>query len=150
MPDDPLAPQNPPPNDAPLFTPLGTPPPAGATSTGLAPNVAAGIAVLFTFVSGIVFLVIEKRSQYVRFWAMQATIYGLIWLAVRIVLEILGHLVSSFDTLIFLAHVWDLFLIAYVIGLVIMLYFAFTGKEWEFPGLGKIAREQLVKFPPEP
>lgn len=123
----------------------------GPTSTGMAPNVAAGVAVVFTFISGIVFLVIEKRSQYVRFWAMQATIYGFIWLAVRILLEIFSHLFNtSYDMLILLLHVWQLFNLLYFVGWVIMLYFAFTGKEWEMPVLGKLARQQLVKFPPKP
>lgn len=123
----------------------------GPTSTGMAPNVAAGVAVLFTFVSGIVFLVIEKRSQYVRFWAMQATIYGLIWLAVRIVFAVFVSLFSSsLDMLILLAHIWQIFNLLYLVGLIIMLYFAFTGKEWEMPVLGKFARQQLVKFPPKP
>ncbi len=143
MPEDPLVPSTPPP------PPGGPPAASGPTSTGMAPNTAAGIAVLFTFVSGIIFLVIEKRSSYVRFWAMQATIYGLIWVAIRIVLEIFTFLVrSSLDLLLLLYHVWQLFNLVFLIGLVIMLYYAFTGKEWEMPVLGKFARQQLTRFPP--
>ena len=150
MPDDPLLPIHPPAPPKPS-TPITTGPPFpdAPTTTGLTPNVAAGIAVLFTFVSGIIFLVIEKRSLYVRFWAMQATIYGLIWVVARLALGILAVLFSFSVTLLaLLYHVWQLCNLVFFIGLVIMLYYAFTGKEWELPFVGKVARQQLAKFLP--
>ena len=42
----------------------------------MTPNVAAGLAALFPLIGGIIFLVLEKRSQFVRFWAMQSVVVG--------------------------------------------------------------------------
>lgn len=42
------------------------------SSTGLAPNVAALLCYLFMFLSGAVFYVVEKQSDFVRFHAVQS------------------------------------------------------------------------------
>jgi uncharacterized membrane protein len=148
MPDDPLP-------------PVGTPdqnPPAAET-TGLAPNIAAGIACLFTIVGGIVFLVLEKKDKFVRFWAMQSLFLGGLALAVSIVTKV--------ATLVFHFIPWVGTLLIVVIGLanlvfgigwfvlyVISAVKAFSGQEWEIPYLGKLARKQLAQtdgptMPPE-
>src|ERR1043165_9278251 len=63
---------------------------------GLKPPVAAGIAVIFTIISGIIFLVLEKRNKFVRFWSMQAVLLGAAAFGLAIVFMaaglILGHL----------------------------------------------------------
>src|SRR5260221_46937 len=76
-----------------------TPPPVTSTApsttqpasggTGLAPNVAAGLAAFFSLIGSIVFLVLEKKDQYVRFWAMQSVIFGGACVAFEIVVMIL-------------------------------------------------------------
>ncbi len=143
----------PPPVDStsalPASTDLLTPPPTGLTDSGLTPNVAAGLAVLLTIVSGVVFLFLEKRNQFVRFWAMQAIFFG----AASLVFVIVSSVISAV-----LAHVlWLLYvlwaLVALVVNLaflavwIVMLVKAFGGKEWEVPYIGKLARQQLVARP---
>ena len=44
----------------------------GKSSTGIQPNVAALLAYLVGFVSGLVFFLIEKENKFVRFHAMQS------------------------------------------------------------------------------
>ena len=44
----------------------------GKSSTGIQPNIAALLAYLVGFVSGIVFFLIEKENKFVRFHAMQS------------------------------------------------------------------------------
>jgi len=51
------------------------------SSTGLDENVAGFFCYLLGFVTGIVFLVVEKKSSYVKFHARQSTITFLILLA---------------------------------------------------------------------
>ncbi len=46
----------------------------GKSSTGLKPNVAALLCYVAGFVSGIVFIVIEKENKFVRFHALQSII----------------------------------------------------------------------------
>jgi uncharacterized membrane protein len=50
------------------------------SSTGLDENVAGFLCYLFVFITGIVFLVVEKKSSFVKFHAMQSTITFLILL----------------------------------------------------------------------
>ena len=119
------------------------------TTTGLAPNIAAGIAALTTLIGGIVFLAIEKRDPFVRFWAMQSIFFGAAWFAVMIVCSIVGSMLRG----IFwpLAVLWGLVTMVVYLGMlvlyVITLVKSFGGVEWEIPYLGKLARQQLAKMP---
>lgn len=122
------------------------------TTTGLTPNVAAGLAVLFPLIGGIIFLALEKRSQFVRFWAMQSVVVGG---------GLFVYNIASFVLGVIFGHVpvlgWILGLFLMLLGLVvwlggfiliiIMVVKAFSGVEWSVPVIGKFAREQLVKFP---
>ena len=147
---DPLLP-NTLPKVAPETAPPGFSPAAQPTLTdsGLMPNVAAGLAVLLTLITGILFLFLEKRNQFVRFWAMQAVFFGAAALVVGIISgvisAILGHIFWLFAVL------WGLFTLVINLGFlvvwVIMLTKAFGGKEWEVPYLGKLARQQLSTLP---
>ncbi len=47
------------------------------SSTGLDPIIAATLAYAFVFISGLFFAVFEKDSKYVRFHALQSTIFFL-------------------------------------------------------------------------
>jgi uncharacterized membrane protein len=50
------------------------------SSTGLDENVAGFLCYLFVFITGIVFLVVEKKSSFVKFHARQSTVTFLILL----------------------------------------------------------------------
>ena len=112
----------------------------GPETSGLPPNTAAGIAVLFSFISGIVFLVIEKKSAYVRFYAMQSTVFGVIAMVVFLVLGELARI--PYLGILFGLLSWVLVL-GCLILLIITLIKAFTGVEWEIPYIGKQARKFL-------
>ncbi len=120
-------------------------------TTGLTPNIAAGIATLFTIVGGIVFLVLEKKDRFVRFWAMQSVFLGGLALAVPIVVRI-ANLVFDFIPfagklmMVVLGLANLVFGIAWFIVYVICVVKAFSRQEWEIPLLGKLARKQLEKM----
>jgi uncharacterized membrane protein len=108
--------------------------PRGASSTGLDANVAAVLAYAFGAISGVVFLIIERKSAYVRFHAMQST---LTFLAVTVLLLALG----SFPVV-----GWLLAGGVYLVGLVlwaVLMFKAFTGERYRLPYLGEIAARQL-------
>lgn len=68
------------------------------SSTGLDENVAGLLCYLGVFVTGIIFLFLEKKSSFVRFHAMQSTVLFLIlWLGSMIIniIPIVGGLISS-------------------------------------------------------
>lgn len=142
---DPTVPSSPSPEPAPGSVSPATPPLPGSTGVGgLTPNVAAGLACAFGLISGIIFLVLEKKDQFVRFWAMQATIFGgavfAFWILLMILVKIpfLGVLIALASLIVYLG--------VFIVWL-LMVIKAFTGKEWEMPIIGKIARQQLAKMP---
>jgi uncharacterized membrane protein len=163
---DPTIPTSPLPEPAsgPAATPPIPPPPAPAQSTtapdapaappavagtGLAPNVAAALASFFLLFGGIVFLLVEKKDQFVRFYAMQSVFLGGLWVAVSIGVAIVYamlHGILFIGVLLGLVSIL-IRLVLFVIWLV-MVFKAFTNKEWEIPYLGKLAREQLAKMNP--
>ena len=105
----------------------------GKTSTGLAPNVAALLCYLGTFITGIIFLVLEKDNRFVRFHAMQSIItFGGIF-ALQI----------AFGILIFLAILIPVVGLIGLILWIILMIKAYQGEMFKLPVVGDIAEKQL-------
>jgi len=125
--------------------------PATQTSTGLTPNVGAGLACVFGIIGGIVFLLIEKKNQFIRFWSMQMVVVSVAFFVLSIALSILNALFGAlpmiggvFNFLFFL-----IFLVFYLgcFGLwLAMLIQAFSGKEWRMPYVAPYADRFLAKL----
>lgn len=109
------------------------------TSTGLAPNVAGALSYLFGIITGVIFFVLEKDNQFVRFHAMQSILVNATFIVLAIVLSIfsvipiLGWIVGLLGNMI-------LGIVAIILWLVLM-FKAFQGQEWEVPIIGKYARQ---------
>ena len=125
------------------------PPVANAqpVSSGLTSNVAAALAYVLGFITGIVFLVLEpyKHDRFVRFHAMQSILYSAAGLVFRIAWSILVNILMSFT-------VWT-GVVLVPIGLVIsltlfvfwlyLMYQAYNNREFRIPFLGAIAAKQV-------
>ena len=100
-------------------------------------NLMAAASYLLGFVTGIIFLLVEKESKFVRFHAMQSTIlFGGIFI-LNIVLgfvPLLGWLVGLI-----------LSFAAFVLWIVCM-WKAFQGEMFKVPYVGDIAEKQLSKM----
>lgn len=112
------------------------------TSLGLNENVEAFLAYLLGWLTGIVFLVLEKESEFVKFHAMQSTIAFIGFTVISIIfsfplqfIPILGILVALIDWLI-----WIVALITWIICLVK----AYKGERFKLPIVGNWA-ERAVK-----
>lgn len=99
----------------------------------LDPKIAGVLCYVLGFISGIAFLILEKKNQTVRFHAMQSTItFGLLFLA---------QLVVGWDLITWLLQM--------VIGLaalaawIFLMFKAFQGERFKLPILGGIAEERL-------
>jgi uncharacterized membrane protein len=103
--------------------------PAGG---GLAENVASGLSYVLTWLTGLIFFLIDKRPE-VRFHAMQSIAYGVIWTLVGVVGP---RLPGPLDLLFSL--VWVVFLI----GWVVLLIQGFQGKHFKLPVIGDFAEQQ--------
>ena len=105
------------------------------TSTGLDANLAAALSYLVGFITGIIFLLVEKENKFVRFHAMQSTLVFLGIVAVDILLQlvpILGALVVIFVVIPLSAILW-----------LLLMYKAYQGEEFKLPLVGQMAADRI-------
>ena len=120
-----------------------------ADGTGLAPNIAAAICAALPLIGGIIFLVLEKRNAFVRFWAMQSVIFGGLLAGVSVALQIASFILAHIPILgwLIILVLWFASMILWLGALVVWVLTiikAFSNVEWEIPVLGKLARKQLA------
>ncbi|MBP1993314.1 DUF4870 domain-containing protein [Paenibacillus eucommiae] len=103
------------------------------SSTGMDENIAGLLTYVFGLITGILFLVLEKDSKFVKFHAWQSIIVSAAIIVLNMILgfiPIIGWLVSLLIAP--LSFILWLFL----------LYQAYMGKRFKLPIIGKIAEEQ--------
>ncbi len=120
---------------------------ASSGSTGLPSNVAAAIACI-PLIGGIIFYILEKRDNFVRFYAMQSIIFGGAWILFSIVSNILFAIFGSIPAIggilvFFWAIIAALVHLAFLVIMIITIVKAFTGVRWDIPYVGPIARKQV-------
>lgn len=132
---------------------MQNPPPgiAGKSSTGLDENIAALLAYIFGWVSGLVFFLIEKDSKLVRFHAMQSILFNVcvlvlciaMWIVTFVLILIASQLADIMGTLVgLLATLFWLVLSALIlIALVMCLIRAYQGKFFKLPIIGNLAEK---------
>jgi len=116
-------------------------------ATGLSSNVAAALAYILGFITGILFLVLEphKHDRFVRFHAMQSILYSAAGIVFRIGWSILVSALMDVTA-------WAAMLLVPV-GLVIslglfvfwifLMYQAYNNREFRIPIIGAIAAKQV-------
>jgi uncharacterized membrane protein len=105
----------------------------GKTSTGLEPNVAGLLCYVGWWISGLVFLLLEKDNKFVRFHAIQAiTVFGAINLAYVILfaIPVIGWMFG-----------WILWVLGFVLWIVLMIR-AYQGDKLKMPWAGNFAEKQ--------
>ena len=105
------------------------------TSTGFDANVAAALSYLVGFVTGIIFLVLEKENRFVRFHALQSTLLfaGIVALDILLqIVPILGALIVVFLVIPASAVLW-----------LFMMFKAYQGEEFKLPVVGQFAADKI-------
>lgn len=100
-------------------------------------NLMGAAAYLLGFITGIIFLLVEKDSKFVRFHAMQSTLlFGGLFIVNMVLgfIPILGWLVG-----LLLAFA------AFILWIVLM-WKAFQGEMYKLPYVGAMAEKQLAKM----
>jgi len=117
------------------------------TSTGLDANVAALLAYVLTWVTGLVFFLIEKENRFVRFHAMQAILFGagltVISIVLSVVLGVVTYISWVLGTLASLA--WLVFSVAFLVAWVMCMVKAYQGKMFKLPVIGDMAEKIVNK-----
>jgi uncharacterized membrane protein len=105
------------------------------TSTGLEANLAAALSYLVGFVTGIIFLLVEKDNRFVRFHAMQSTLVfaGIVLVDILLqIVPILGALVVIFVVIPASAVLW-----------LLLMFKAYQGEEFKLPLVGQMAADRI-------
>jgi len=108
----------------------------GKTTMGLEPNVAGLLCYVLGWVTGLIFFILEKENQFVRFHAMQSII---VFGAVTIASFILGWIP-------FIG--WALGYILWVLGFIlwiILMIKAYQGQRYKLPWAGNFAEKFAKK-----
>jgi uncharacterized membrane protein len=121
---------------------------AGESSTGMSANVAGLLCYVAGWITGIVFVVLEKKSAFVRFHAWQSIMTFGVLTVVQIILAMISGM--AFATLAFglwrFVNVLGVLVWVIVVGLWIALVVtAAMGKMWKVPLAGDWAEKQARK-----
>ena len=108
--------------------------PGQPAASGLTENVASGLSYVLTWLTGLIFFLVDKRPE-VRFHAMQAIAYGVLWTVVGVVGP---RLPGPLDLL------FSLLWVAFLIGWVVLLVQGFQGRHFKLPVLGDFAEQQAT------
>jgi uncharacterized membrane protein len=113
--------------------PSAPPPGNNKTSTGIQPNLAGLLCYVLGWITGIVFLILEKENRFVRFHAVQSIfVFGAITIIEMIFgwIPILGWIINTiFGVVAFI--LW-----------ILLMYKAYQGKMYKLPWVGNIAEKQ--------
>ena len=104
------------------------------TSSGLQENVAGLLCYLFGWISGLVFLLIEKENDFIRFHAWQSIIvFGSFSIAIIIlnVIPLIGLAISSI-----------LGIVVFILWIFLMVK-AYRGERYKLPFAGDLAEKWL-------
>jgi uncharacterized membrane protein len=114
----------------------GAPRPEAESSTGLSANVAGLLCYVLAWVTGIIFVVLEKKSTFVKFHAWQSIMtFGVLTVAELILawIPFVGWILSIL-----------IGILMFVLWIILMIQ-AGTGKMWKVPWAGDWAEKQASK-----
>jgi uncharacterized membrane protein len=107
--------------------------PGNKTSTGMDQNLEGLLCYVLGWITGVVFLIIEKENQFVRFHAIQSiVVFG----AITVVDIVIGWI-----PIIGWFIVWILGVLAFVLWILLM-YKSYRGQLYKLPIVGNIAEKQ--------
>jgi len=104
------------------------------TSMGLEPNLAGLLCYVLGWVTGIIFLILEKGNQFVRFHAVQSiVVFGALTVANIILsfIPFIGWVLSSLISVLM-----------FILWIILMLK-AYKGEKYKLPWAGNFAEKQL-------
>jgi uncharacterized membrane protein/ribosomal protein L40E len=112
---------------------------ATGSTTSLEPNVAGLLCYLAGWITGLIFILIEKENKFVRFHAVQSIVTFGALTVLWIVLGVLKAVVGPLDWLF-----WILQAVAWILGLVlwiVLMVRAYQGERFKLPIAGDFAEK---------
>ncbi|NJE31145.1 DUF4870 domain-containing protein [Thermococcus sp. 18S1] len=106
------------------------------TSLGMDENLEGLLAYIAWWITGIIFLVLEKESDFVRFHAMQSTITFIGITVLQVILSFIPYIGGILA--------WLLGIVGFVLWILGMVK-AYQGERYKFPIVGNLAEEWMGK-----
>jgi uncharacterized membrane protein len=107
---------------------------------------AGALCYLLTFLTGILFLVLEpyNKNKTIRFHAFQSIFFGVSWIGLSIVISFLGFAMVAipFVGWIFSVLLHFILLFGFFIVWVVLMYKAYNNDRWVLPIIGPLAEKQ--------
>lgn len=135
--NDQNAPQTPPPPPS----PGQRPPAASQTSTGLDPKLAGLLCYILWLITGLIFFLIEKSNDVVRFHAAQSIVFSgsviVVWIALlilQVIIMAVSYTLGSIFSMLFMLLGLGVFVVW-----VVLLIKGYSGEKWKLPVLGDLA-----------
>ncbi|MCJ7669531.1 MAG: zinc-ribbon domain-containing protein [Dehalococcoidia bacterium] len=122
--------------------------PEAESSTGMSANTAGLLCYLATWITGIIFAVLEKKSTFVKFHAWQSIMTFGVLTVVQIILSIISAIAAfTFSPgLSVFALVLSVIVGVITVGLwIALMILAYQGKMWKVPLAGDWAEKQASK-----
>ena len=121
------------------------------TTLGLDENIEGLLCYLLGAITGIVFLVLEKESDFVKFHAMQSIVISLSLMIACIVLMIVGMILMFIPPVGIIFGLISIFiyLLIFLVGIALWIfgmYKAYQGERYKFPIFGDISEDLLKKI----
>ena len=120
----------------------------GESSTGMSANTAGLLCYVATWITGIIFVVLEKKSKFVKFHAWQS----IMTFGVLTVVQIILSIISGIALLTFSLGLWGF---VHVLGVIVwvitvglwiaLMLLAYQGKMWKVPLAGNWAEKRASK-----
>jgi uncharacterized membrane protein len=101
-------------------------------AAGMAENVASGLSYVLTWVTGLIFFLVDRRPE-VRFHAMQSIAFGVLWTLLAVIQP---YMPTPVDLLFGLAWV------AFFVGWIVLMIQGFQGRHFRLPVIGDFAEQQ--------
>jgi uncharacterized membrane protein len=103
-----------------------------AAGSGMSENVASGLSYVLTWITGLIFFLVDKRPE-VRFHAMQSIAYGVLWTLIAVVRPYVPGPIGALLGIV---------LFAFFIGWIILMIQGFQGRHFKLPVIGDFAEQQ--------
>ncbi|HEX8311410.1 MAG TPA: hypothetical protein VF614_08850 [Chthoniobacteraceae bacterium] len=122
------------------------------TGSGFPPNIAAGLACIFSIIGGVIFLVLDRANRLVRFHSLQSIYLGIFILSVSLVFKT-AELIFSQVPFVGKLLIWVfsgvhlVISVAWFVAYLISIVQAFANREWEVPFIGAVVRRQVAMLP---
>ncbi len=124
------------------------PPPQAKGGTGLEPNVAGFLCYLAGWITGLIFFLIEKENNFVRFHAMQSILFSAGLFVLYIVLMVVQTVMSFIPYIgwiisLILTLGWAVIGIGAFVFWIILMIKAYQGERYKLPILGDMAEKYI-------